>query len=1056
SAGQHTLCDRGTNSVGVGVGVVVELQRSTLALTPQLACSRSGASCSSPARSFVRSLAPTDPPSSTMNLKQYMFTKDDAFVAFNLFCGVCGIGTLGMPANFARAGPYLGVFAMIFMGFTNVYASVLVSKTMLIAPRSVKTFGDLGEWCLGPFGRYAVVISQMGVCLLAPCAFLVLGGNMLHAIFPGAFEITTWIILMALMVLPVCLVPTLKEGAGAALAGCLGTLVADIIGIGMLFHGMKGHPAVPAPEVSIPQVASTFGNLALAYGAAVVIPALQRQHSQPERMPQVVGITIAVITVIFIILAWTGYASVGCQISGNLLFNIMPDPVTKLSSLGMKADFGAAVLAYLAMQVHLMVAFAVLLHPAFYIAERMVLGMHKVTYVDETLPYVAQDTPIESIKRSSSAVSMTKQEAVAQDADEEHDENAEYKGAATTIKYVLLRLAIVAALVVTAVVLKDKFIDLTDFIGSSAITTCCIVLPIIFYMRRMGKKMPIAERVVCVFIVVVCGALGVYVTYKTGKAIFAPGAVDPDAPKFPFCKPEHQKELLGVILRFACLPSTRGRRRPLPASTPTMGLKQRLLHYMFTRDDAIAAFNLFCGVCGVGTLGMPANFARAGPYLGILAMIFMGFTNVYATVIVSKTMLIAPRTVKTFGDLGEWCMGSFGRYAVVISQMGVCLMAPCAMLVLGGNLLFAVFPSAFEMQTWIILMALMVLPVCLVPTLKEGAGAAFAGCLGTIVADTIGIGMLHYGLKGHPAVPKPAISLAQVASTFGNLALAYGAAVVIPALQRRHNQPERMPQVVGITMIIITIIFMILAGTGYASVGCQISGNLLFSIMPDPVTKLSSLGMKADFGAAVLAYLAMQLHITIAFAVMLHPAFYIAERLVLGMHKSTFEDETLPYAAHDTPGNDNKRPSSIVSATKEDVNTQEQHDEENDLADYKGTTVVIKYVTLRLAIIIVLVIVAVALKNKFIELADFIGASANTTSCILLPIIFYLKRMGNKIPMVERVVAVFIVIVCTILGSYVTYTTGKAMFAPGPVDPNAPNFPFCKPEHQKELYYIKP
>ncbi|DAZ96325.1 TPA: hypothetical protein N0F65_008449 [Lagenidium giganteum] len=496
---------------------------------------------SNPAKNLVKKLLVLNP--KHRYTAKYLFTKDDAIVAFNLFCSVCGIGTLGMPANFARAGPYFGSFAMIFMGFANVYASVLVSKAMLVAPRSVKTFGDLGEWCMGSFGRYAVVISQMCVCLLVPCAFLVLGGNLLTDVFPTAFETETWIILMALMVLPVCLVPTLKEGATAAFVCCVGTIIADIIGIGMLFHGMKGHPAVPTPNVSLPQVASTFGNLALAYGAAVVIPALQRHHSQPERMPQVVAITMVVITVLFITLAWTGYASVGCQISGNLLFNIMPDPVTKLSSLGMKADFGAAVLAYLAMQLHITIAFAVLLHPAFYIAERMVLGMHKTIADDETLPYVSQDTPIDAAKRSSSVVSITKQEVSGDEQEEEYDELVEYKGTVVKLKYITLRIAIVVVLVVAAVLLKDKFVDFSDFIGAFADTTSCIILPIVFYIKRMGKKMPIAERIVAVIVVLTCTVLGAYVTYKTGKVIFAQGTADPNAPKFPFCKPEHQEKL---------------------------------------------------------------------------------------------------------------------------------------------------------------------------------------------------------------------------------------------------------------------------------------------------------------------------------------------------------------------------------------------------------------------------------------------------------------------------------------------------------------------------------
>jgi solute carrier family 32 (vesicular inhibitory amino acid transporter) len=195
-----------------------------------------------------------------------------------------------------------------------VYASVVCSKVMLLAPRSVKTFGDLGEWCYGKPGRWLVVLSQMGVCLLVPCVFLVLGGTLLSSLFPGAFEEKTWIILMAIANLPVCLTPTLKEGAGAALAGCLGTIIADVIGCGVLLHGMSGHPKIPSPVVTFKQVATTFGNLSLAYGAGIVIPALQRQHSDPTRMPRVVFVTLSFISVLFFTLASTGYSAVGCQV----------------------------------------------------------------------------------------------------------------------------------------------------------------------------------------------------------------------------------------------------------------------------------------------------------------------------------------------------------------------------------------------------------------------------------------------------------------------------------------------------------------------------------------------------------------------------------------------------------------------------------------------------------------------------------------------------------------------------------------------------------------------
>ncbi|KAG6942000.1 hypothetical protein JG688_00018363, partial [Phytophthora aleatoria] len=155
---------------------------------------------------------------STANGKSAFFTVEDTKASFNLFCCVCGIGSLAMPSNYARAGPVFASIALAFMIFANTYATLKLSKVMLVAPSSVKTYGDLGEWALGKWGRFFTVVSQMGVCLLVPCAFLVLGSTLLDVLFPDSFSQIFWIIFMALMVIPVCLIPTLKESAGMAFA----------------------------------------------------------------------------------------------------------------------------------------------------------------------------------------------------------------------------------------------------------------------------------------------------------------------------------------------------------------------------------------------------------------------------------------------------------------------------------------------------------------------------------------------------------------------------------------------------------------------------------------------------------------------------------------------------------------------------------------------------------------------------------------------------------------------------------------------------------------------
>ncbi|GAB9473740.1 Amino acid/auxin permease [Globisporangium polare] len=481
--------------------------------------------------------------------KKPFFTMEDAKIAFNLFCCVYGIGTLGMPGNFSRAGPVIAVIALLFMAFANVYSSVACSKVMLVAPKSVKTYGDLGEWCMGKTGRWLVLLSQVSNCLLTPCAFLVLGGTLLDSLFPDAFSDTTWIILMALLVLPVVLIPTMKEGAGAAFAGCMGTLIADVIGIAVLLHGMSGHPAIPTPDLSFKQVATTFGNLSLAYGAGVVIPALQRQHSDPARMPRVIAITMTSISVLFLVLASSGYSAVGCQISGNLLYSIFPNAETGLSRLGFRSDKGMAVLAYLFMQLHITIAFSVILHPALYILERMMLGMHQRKpddieadalgdHVFEKVETPSEDTSRLSRISKGSVVSMADIEKVSLDEDEEM---LEYRGA-NVLKYIILRICVVVVLVVASVLLKNHFLDLTDFIGASAVTLNSIILPIMFYMKVLWNKIPMWEKVPALIVVLVCFVLGCYVTYTSGKQLFNPDSTD-SAILFPFCHKDEQRQL---------------------------------------------------------------------------------------------------------------------------------------------------------------------------------------------------------------------------------------------------------------------------------------------------------------------------------------------------------------------------------------------------------------------------------------------------------------------------------------------------------------------------------
>ncbi|OQR89334.1 Amino Acid/Auxin Permease (AAAP) Family [Achlya hypogyna] len=471
---------------------------------------------------------PICPSSDTMtaSVKKPFLTLEDLKMCFSLFCCVYGIGTLGMPGNYARAGYGWATVALVLMAAINIYATWCISKVMMVAPRSIRTFGDLGEWSMGCFGRWITNIAQMLVCVMVPIMFLVLGGTIFTIMFPSSFKETTWIIIMGLTLLPVCLIPTLKEGAGAAAAGALGTILADGIALGLLVHNMNEANdglSPPHPDLSFKQVTTVFGNLALAYGAGIVVPTLQREHSDETRMPRIIVVTLTVVSVFFLIVSITGVSVTGCQIPGNLLFAISG------TKLGFQADNGGVILSMMSMQLHITIAFAVVMFPAFFIAERIFLGLHK-TVIDRSEPAVYNDleTPAD-LPEKTSALEPIEYPS--------HDAASDYAAPGVYLKAAIIRIIMIIIAVVIAIAWKDHFGDLLDFVGASSTSLSCMILPIIFYLKTFWKTIRPLEKAGALFAIIICIALAIYVSINTGKVLFGSSS---DGPKFPYCAPEYQ------------------------------------------------------------------------------------------------------------------------------------------------------------------------------------------------------------------------------------------------------------------------------------------------------------------------------------------------------------------------------------------------------------------------------------------------------------------------------------------------------------------------------------
>jgi vesicular inhibitory amino acid transporter len=229
----------------------------------------------------------------------------------------------------------------------------------------------------------------------------------------------------------------------------------------------------------------------------------------------------------------------------------------------------------------------------------------------------------------------------------------------------------------------------------------------------------------------------------------------------------------------------------------------------------------------------------------------------------------------------------------------------------------------------------------------------------------------------------------------------------------------------------------------------------------------------------VMAYLFMQVHISIAFSTLMMPPFFMAERLILGMHKGPeivrFNGEA-DQAAVDLDMEIHEKRSYIQSSTPVDaagvrqvsassmieksegrmshlrvaLEFGEEITEEQLHTPYRNNT--LRYIALRICIIAILVVVAVLARKRFIDLQDFTGATAHTTSCLLMPLIIYMRVSWKGMSFLDKGASMLVIVVCAFTGFYVMIHAGEHLFAPSDDDTQ---FPYCEDEFMNEPYYIR-
>ncbi|KAG6615049.1 Amino Acid/Auxin Permease (AAAP) Family [Phytophthora cinnamomi] len=128
----------------------------------------------------------------------------------------------------------------------------------------------------------------------------------------------------------------------------------------------------------------------------------------------------------------------------------------------------------------------------------------------------------------------------------------------------------------------------------------------------------------------------------------------------------------------------------------------------------------------------------------------------------------------------------------------------------------------------------------------------------------------------------------------------------------------------------------------------------------------------------------------------------------------------------------------------EEISEEELH------TPYKNNP--LRYIALRIAIIAILVVIAVLARKRFLDLQDFTGATAHTTSCLLMPLIIYMRVSWRTMSIFDKGASMIVIVGCAFAGCYVMIYAGKHLFTPSDDDTL---FPYCEEEFMNTPYYIR-
>ncbi|KAF6258591.1 transmembrane amino acid transporter protein-domain-containing protein [Scenedesmus sp. NREL 46B-D3] len=264
----------------------------------------------------------------TMHIEEERATSSSWQAAFNAVNILCGVGLLTTPYAMASSG-LSSLLLLISIGGIACYTGRLLAKCMNTS-RAVRTYPDIGQAAFGRWGRLLVSVLLYMELFCCCVDFLILEGDNLSAVFPGAsvsiggLHLTakqSLILAAAIVVLPTVWLRDLSLLSFLSVGGIFASLALLVL-VGWEGFAVTGFTHDQPPLVTWSGVPVSIGLFCFCFSGHAVFPSLYASMRTKSHFPWLLLGSFSVVVAIYGTMAVLGAFMFGPDVSENITLDM--------------------------------------------------------------------------------------------------------------------------------------------------------------------------------------------------------------------------------------------------------------------------------------------------------------------------------------------------------------------------------------------------------------------------------------------------------------------------------------------------------------------------------------------------------------------------------------------------------------------------------------------------------------------------------------------------------------------------------------------------------------